>query len=107
MKAQGEAPGKLLLKIHLQPRAAHDRIVGRHGEMLKVQVHAPAVGGAANAALIGLLAETFSVPRRAVRIVRGETSRDKSVEVKGAARARLDQILGMADACIDKARGGD
>ena len=104
MSAESAAPGKLLLKIHLQPRAAHTRIVGRHGEMLKVQVHAPAVDGAANAALIGLLAETFAVPRRAVRIVRGATNRDKFVEIEGVARAQVDHVLGIVRACIDKGR---
>jgi uncharacterized protein YggU (UPF0235/DUF167 family) len=55
--------------------------VGRHGETLKVQVHAPPVGGAANAALVELLADTLHLPRRAIRILRGTTGREKLVEV--------------------------
>lgn len=71
----------LRLRVHLQPRASRSRIVGRHGDGLKVQVHAPPVDGAANAALVELLADTLGLPRRAVRIVRGATARDKVVEI--------------------------
>ena len=49
--------------------------------MLKVRVAAPAVEGAANAALINLLADELGVARRAVRIVAGATSRQKLVVV--------------------------
>lgn len=85
------------LQVHLQPRASRNRIVGRHGEGIKVQVHAPPVAGAANAALIELLADTLGVPRRAVSILRGETGRIKLVEVRSsdvaACRLRLEAAL--------------
>jgi uncharacterized protein (TIGR00251 family) len=94
------------LQIRLQPRAARNRIVGRHGDALKVQVHAPPVDGAANAALVELLAETFDVPRRAVRILQGSASRNKVVEIDcadaAACRRRLDTLLA---ARVDKAGG--
>jgi len=87
----------LRLEIHPQPRASRNGIVGRHGHMIKVQVHAPPAGGAANAALVEVLAAALGVPRRAVTIVRGETSRDKLVEVHtrdlDACRLRLAAAL--------------
>lgn len=96
-------PAALRLQIHLQPRAAQDRIVGWHGSALKVQVHAPPVEGAANAALVELLATTLAVPRRAVRILQGHTSRSKVVEIGSsdptACRQRLDAAL---QALVDK-----
>jgi len=91
------APAVLRLQLRVQPRAAQTRIVGRHGEAIKVQVHAPPVEGAANAAVIDLLAEALRVPRRAVRIVRGASSRDKLVEIETAkpevCRQRLAAVL--------------
>lgn len=51
--------------------------------ILKVRVMAPAVEGAANNALIRLLAEEIGVSRRDVRIVAGATSRQKLVVVDG------------------------
>ena len=90
-------PTALRLQIRLQPRAARNRIVGMHGNALKVQVHAAPVEGAANAALVELLAETFDVPRRAIRILQGTASRSKVVEIDtadpAACRQRLDALL--------------
>jgi uncharacterized protein (TIGR00251 family) len=87
----------LRLHVRLQPGARRDGIVGWHGTALKIQVHAPAVDGAANAALVTLLARILAVPRRAVQIVHGGTSRDKVIEIAGvdpsACRQRLDAAL--------------
>ena len=51
--------------------------------ILKVRVMAPAVEGAANNALIRLLAEEIGVSRRDVRIVAGASSRQKLVVIEG------------------------
>ena len=51
--------------------------------MLRIRVIAPAVEGAANAALVNLLADELGVARRDVRIVAGATSRQKLVVVDG------------------------
>jgi len=69
--------------VYVQPRASRSEIVGLHGAALKVRVQAPPVEGAANEALTGLLADRLGVPRRAVRVVAGATSRAKTVEVDG------------------------
>ena len=98
----------LRLQIHLQPRAAHNRVVGRHGEAIKVQVHAAPVEGAANAALVDLLAEVLAVPRRAVRIVQGSTRRDKLVEIESADPAACRRRLHAAlQPRVDKREGRD
>jgi uncharacterized protein (TIGR00251 family) len=100
--------GALRLQIHLRPRARHNQITGRQGEAWRVQVHAAPQDGAANAALIDLLAETLAVPRRSIRIVHGTTARDKVVEVEGAdpldCQRRLDAALA---ARVDKRGAGD
>ncbi len=71
------------LLVHVQPRAARTSLAGEHGGRLKVRVAAPPVDGAANEALVLFLADRLSVPRRAVRIVAGETGRQKAVHVSG------------------------
>jgi len=78
-----EGGGRARFHVRVQPRASRSEIVGLHGEALKVRLAAPPVDGAANAALVELLADALGVPRRAVRIVAGATSRGKVVEVDG------------------------
>ena len=69
--------------VHVQPRASRSEIIGQHGAALKVRLQAPPVDGAANEALVRLLADSLGVPQRAVRVVAGATSRSKTVEVDG------------------------
>lgn len=70
-------------EVHVQPRASRTELAGLHGGLLKVRVAAPPVDAAANRALIEFLAERLGVPKRSVRIVAGETSRKKILEVDG------------------------
>ena len=70
--------------VRVQPRASRSEVVGLHGDALKIRLAAPPVDGAANEALVRLLADLLDVPRRAVRIEGGHASRSKLVEVDGA-----------------------
>ena len=69
--------------VRLSPRSAVERVDDVVDGVLKVSVMAPAVEGAANTALIRLLADELGVARRDVRIVAGATSRQKLVVVDG------------------------
>ncbi|OGO57914.1 MAG: hypothetical protein A2Z32_14240 [Chloroflexi bacterium RBG_16_69_14] len=69
--------------VRLTPRSAVERVETVVNGVLKVRVMAPAVEGAANIALIRLLAEELGVARRDVRIVAGANSRQKLVVVDG------------------------
>jgi uncharacterized protein (TIGR00251 family) len=71
------------VSVHVQPRATRSEIVGLHGAALKVRLQAPPVDGAANEALVTLLAERLGVARRSVRVIAGTTARAKTVEVDG------------------------
>ena len=69
--------------VRLTPRSTSNRVDGVLDGVLKVRVAAPAVEGAANTALLQLLADELEVARRDVRIVAGATSRQKLVVVEG------------------------
>ncbi len=84
--------------VHVQPRAARSGIAGMHGSAVKVRLQAPPVDGAANEALIALLAESLGVPRREVLILAGATSRLKRVEVRGLTAHLARQRLALAGA---------
>ena len=77
------------LAIKAIPNAPRSEIVGWLGEALKVKVHAPPVEGRANDALCEFLAETLGLPRRAVTLVRGDTSRQKLVRIDGLTLAEV------------------
>jgi uncharacterized protein len=78
-----EVNGRVRLSVRVQPRASTNGIAGIHGNSLKVRLTAPPVEGAANEALVNFLADTFAVPRRAIKILAGESSRSKIVEIEG------------------------
>lgn len=80
----------VLLSIKLQPRASRDEIGEPLGAELRIKVTAPPVEAAANDALIRLLAEHLDWPRNKIALVRGQTSRHKTVKLFGA---RLEQVL--------------
>ena len=75
--------------VRLTPRASVDRVDGVLDGVLKARVTAPAVEGAANHALIRLLADELAVPRSAVRIVAGASARQKLVVVDGEDREAI------------------
>jgi uncharacterized protein (TIGR00251 family) len=83
------------LSVRLTPRAARDEVLGFEGGVLRVRVKAPPVEGRANDALLRLLAKVLGVRRSALAIVRGQTSRDKVVQVEGLdeaeARRRVER----------------
>lgn len=76
-------PDGVFLSVKVQPRASRNEIGGLHGNELKVAVTAPPVDSAANQAVLEFLAETLGLPRRAVTLVRGQTSRHKLLRLDG------------------------
>ncbi|WP_142804755.1 DUF167 domain-containing protein [Tepidiphilus sp. J10] len=90
----------VVVMLHVQPGAKHSQWAGRHGDALKLRVSAPPVEGKANEALVRFLAQFCGVPRAAIEIVQGETSRAKRVRIATpdpqAVAARLATIASPA-----------
>ena len=84
------------LRLRVSPGSARAGVVGRHGDAWKVRVTAPPENGRANDAVLQLLAETLSLPRKAVTLVSGARGRDKIVELAGVAPADTDRRLAAA-----------
>ena len=89
-----EKDGTLSFAVRVQPRASRDEIAGEWQDGLKIRLTAPPVDDRANEALRHLLAARLKVPLAAVRIVAGERSRSKRIEIRGVTRA---MILALAD----------
>lgn len=87
------ARGTVVVSVRLQPRASRDEVVGEMDGALKIRVQAPAVEGRANEGLIDFLAELLNLPKSAVRILSGDTSRIKRVEIRGVSKRQIEQLL--------------
>jgi uncharacterized protein (TIGR00251 family) len=87
----------VILSVRVIPRSSKSKIDGRRGDALLVRLAAPPVEGAANDALIDLLAREFQRPKRDITILSGQSSRDKRIDIAGLSEAegteRLSAIL--------------
>jgi uncharacterized protein len=76
--------------VKVVPRASRNEIAGVQGEILRVRLTAPPVEGAANKALVKLLAKILEVPECDIEIVTGHTGRQKVVSVTGLPAHELE-----------------
>jgi len=83
----------IILPVRVQPRSHRDAIEGEFQGALKVRLTAPPVDDRANDALCRLLAARLNIPVSAVRIVAGERSRTKRVEVRGVTAAQVRELV--------------
>jgi uncharacterized protein (TIGR00251 family) len=81
------------LRLRVSPGARRTEFVGRHGDAWRVRVSAPPEGGRANEAVVELLAERAGLPRRAVTVVSGHSSREKVVRMDGVDQAEGERRL--------------
>lgn len=72
---------KRIFNVRVIPRARRNEIAVDENGALRVHTTAAPTDGAANAAVIKMLAEYFDVPKSSIEIVRGATSRDKVIRV--------------------------
>ena len=85
--------GTVLIRLHIQPKASKNRIVGLHDGCLKIAVAAPPVEGKANKAVVKFLADFFGVPARDVAVKSGAQSRRKVVVVKALDATQIRHML--------------
>jgi len=75
--------GCVEFSVRVQPRASRDEVAGVVEGALKLRIQAPAVENRANEAMVEYLAALLKTPKSAVRILGGERSRVKRVEIRG------------------------
>lgn len=87
------------LDIHAQPNAKVAGIVGVHGNRLKVGLRQPPQDGQANRELIETLARAIGVAKSSITLIRGTSSRQKTIEIEGMnedkLRMLLEKIIGL------------
>jgi uncharacterized protein len=88
-----EREGVAIFSVRVQPRSSKDEIAGEMGGALKVRLQAPAVENRANDALIEFLAQVLKTPKSAVRILSGDRSRIKRIEIRGVTQQQIQALL--------------
>lgn len=88
------------IEVVVVPNSGRNQVVGEHNGRLKVKVQSPPVEGAANKLLIEFFSKILKTPKKNIQIVRGESSRQKTVAVAGIeldqAKERLQIAVGVA-----------
>jgi len=74
-----ETPQGIIINIYVQPRSSRNRVVGLHGDALKIAIQAPPVDDAANRMCIEFLSKCLNLPRSAIEMIGGHTSRMKRI----------------------------
>jgi uncharacterized protein len=92
LKAHSER-GSVSFAVRVRPRASKNEVAGLMDGALKIRLQAPAVEDRANEALCEFLAEILKRPKSAVRILAGDRSRTKRVEVFGVTAAQVEALL--------------
>lgn len=88
-----QADGGVDLPCKAQPRSSRNALGELYGDAVKVYLTAPPVDGKANAELCKFLAKAAGLPKSAVSVVSGDTSRNKYVRFLGISRAALAEKL--------------
>ena len=83
------------LELKTIPNAPRTALVGWLGSALKIKVHAPALEGRANDALLSYLADELGIARRAITLIRGDKSRQKIIRVEGLSLTEVKTRLGV------------
>ena len=91
--------GGIVLTLQVQPRASKNELCGVQGHALKIRLTSPPVDGAANKLCREFLADLFDVPKYAVEIISGETSRHKRIRI---ASADPDKLFRLVESIISR-----
>lgn len=83
----------VVFAVRVQPCAHRDEIAGEMAGTIKIRLQAPAVDGRANEALIAFLAQLLKTPKGAVRILSGDRSRVKRIEIRGVTRLQVEGLI--------------
>ena len=82
----------MLISVRVIPRSSKNSLAWEQGKLI-VRLTSPPIDGAANEALVALLAEELGLPKRQITIVRGASGRQKTVEITGVTLEDVEQKL--------------
>jgi uncharacterized protein (TIGR00251 family) len=81
--------GNRRLEVKVTPNTGRNEITGWRDDVLQVKIAAAPEKGKANRELIDFLGRVLAVKKSDISIVKGETSRNKSIEIEGMSREEI------------------
>lgn len=81
-----------IIKIKVIPGASKNEIAGMWQDMLKIRVNAQPEAGKANKACIELLADKLGIPKSKIQIIKGQSSREKQIQIEGLTEVNINGI---------------
>lgn len=91
-----EKDGAIRFEVHAKPRAKKSKVLGERGDAVEIALAAPPVDGAANEELVRFVAKVLAIRQRDLELVRGDTSREKLLAVRGLTAAEIESRLRAA-----------
>ena len=88
-----DTPEGAMLSVRAVPRSSRAGIDGVAGDALKVRIRSAPVDGKANKELVEVLADAFGIPKSAVTIKGGETSRLKRIVLRGVRKDQVERFV--------------
>ena len=85
--------GGVVVSVKVQPNASKDRVVGKHGDQIKIAVTVAPEKGKANKAVIKVLSKLLGVKSSDIQIISGETSRDKKVFIRDINEENISRVI--------------
>jgi uncharacterized protein (TIGR00251 family) len=82
----------MLISVRVIPRSSRNSLEWEQG-VLKARLTAPPEDGAANEALVALLAERLGIPKCSISIVRGASGRQKTVNIHGMTLEEVERKI--------------
>ena len=83
--------GGILLNVKIVPNSSKNDIIIEK-EFVKVKVTAQPIENKANKALVEFLSKNFKIPKTNIQIVKGETSKDKTIFFKTSDESKIENI---------------
>ncbi len=68
----------VVVSLRISPNAKKNEIV-KDGDIVKVKITAQPIDGKANKSLVEFLSKNFKIPKTSIKILKGETSKDKTI----------------------------
>jgi len=83
----------VVIRVHVQPKARREQLIGMHGDRIKLAVTEPPDKGKANDAVMRLIAATLNLAPSGVLLLRGATSRQKDLLVRNLDAEQIAELL--------------